>query len=129
MAKGKILVMDDEDLVRNVAGKMLEFLGYEVVMAREGREAVTLFQGARDSGSPFDAVILDLVVPGGLDGGKTLAELLRIDPNTKGIISSGYGDAAPPGTSSEGQVATIGKPYELKKLGETLDRVLAASHA
>lgn len=129
MAKGKILVMDDEDLVRNVAGKMLEFLGYEVAQAREGGEALRLYQAARDKGAPFDAVILDLVVPDGLGGAQTLSELLRIDPAVKGIISSGYGDAAPEGTASEGQVATIGKPYELKKLGATLDRVLAASHA
>jgi DNA-binding NtrC family response regulator len=129
LAKGKILVMDDEDLVRIVAGKMLEFLGYEVVLAREGREAISLFQSHRSSGNPFDAVVLDLVVPGGLDGRSTLAELLRIDPNTKGVISSGYGDAAPAGTASEGQVATIAKPYELKKLGETLDRVLSGSPA
>lgn len=129
MAKAKILVMDDEDLVRTVAGKMLEFLGYEVVLAREGNEALALFRRHRDEGNPFDAVILDLVVPDGLDGGRTLAELLRIDPHTKGIISSGYGDAPPPGMGSEGQVAVIGKPYELKKLGSILDQVLSASPA
>lgn len=121
--------MDDEALVRNVAGKMLEFLGYEVVLAKEGREAVSLYQAHKASGAPFDAVILDLVVPDGLDGGKTLAELLQIDPAVKGIISSGYGDNAPAGAKAEGYVAMIGKPYELKKLGETMERVLAASPA
>ena len=129
LAKGKILVMDDEDLVRNVAGKMLEFLGYQVVLTKDGREAVTMYQRNMDIGTPFDAVILDLVVPGGMGGGETMAELLRIDPGAKGIISSGYGDNAPQGAKSEGHVAVIGKPYELKKLGETLDRVLSASHA
>jgi CheY-like chemotaxis protein len=129
LAKGKILVMDDEDLVRNVAGKMLEFLGYMVVLSREGQEAVRLYESHRSSGSPFDAVILDLAVPDGMGGRETLAELLRIDPNVKAIISSGYGDAAPAGTASEGQVAAIGKPYELKKLGEVLDRVLSGSPA
>jgi two-component system, cell cycle sensor histidine kinase and response regulator CckA len=121
--------MDDEDLVRNVAGKMLEFLGYEVVMAREGREAILLFESHRQAGAPFDVVILDLVVPAGLDGAKTLSELLRIDPHVKAIISSGYGDSAPSGATAEGHVAMIAKPYELKKLGEMLDRVMAASHA
>lgn len=129
LAKGKILVMDDEDLVRNVAGKMLEFLGYQVVLSREGREAISIYQHNLDSGAPFDAVILDLVVPGGLGGGETLAELLRLDPGVKAIISSGYGDNAPQGSKSEGHVAMIGKPYELKKLGDTLDKVLSASHA
>jgi two-component system, cell cycle sensor histidine kinase and response regulator CckA len=121
--------MDDEDLVRNVAGKMLEFLGYEVVMAKEGREAILLFESHRNAGAPFDAVILDLLVPSGLDGAKTLAELLRIDPHVKAIISSGYGDSAPTGAVAEGHLAMIAKPYELKKLGEVLDRVMAASHA
>lgn len=121
--------MDDEDLVRTVAGKMLEFLGYQVVLSREGREAISLYQSSLDAGTPFDAVILDLVVPGGLGGGETLAELLRLDPGVKAILSSGYGDNAPQGAKSGGYVAMIGKPYELKKLGETLDRVLAASHA
>lgn len=129
MAKGKILVMDDEDLVRNVAGKMLEFLGYQAILAREGREAIRLFESHRNSGSPIDAVILDLVVPGGMGGRETLAELLRIDSNVKGIISSGYGDAASGDAASEGQVAAIGKPYELKRLGEVLDRVLSGSPA
>lgn len=129
MVKGKILVMDDEDLVRNVAGKMLEFLGYQVVMAQEGREAITLFESHRNAGAPFDAVILDLVVPGGLGGADTLAELRRLDPQVKAIISSGYGDTAPTGATPEGQVATIAKPYELKKLGEMLDRVRAGSPA
>lgn len=117
--------MDDEDLVRNVAGKMLEFLGYEVVLARDGVEAIALYQSGRASNSPYDAVILDLQVPGGMDGARTLAELLRMDPNVKGIISSGYGDQPPEGAVPEGQVATIAKPYELKKLGALLDEVLA----
>lgn len=118
--------MDDEELVRKVAGKMLEFLGYQVVMAREGREAIALFESHRAAGSPFDAVLLDLLVPGGLDGADTLAELLRLDPQVKAIISSGFGDSAAP---TEGALASISKPYELKRLGETMDRVMAASHA
>lgn len=121
--------MDDEDLVRNVAAKMLEFLGYEVAMSRDGREAIALYQTRRAAGIPFDAVILDLVVPHGMGGAQTLGELLRIDPDTKGIISSGYGDATPEGMNVSGHAAIIAKPYELKKLGETLDRVLNGSPA
>lgn len=125
MGKGRILIMDDEDMVRAVAGKMLQFLGYEVVQAREGGEALGLFRAARDVGTPFDAVILDLNVPGGMDGTATLAELLRLDPDAKCIISSGYGDRAPKGPAPAGHLAVISKPYELKTLGEVLEGVLA----
>jgi two-component system cell cycle sensor histidine kinase/response regulator CckA len=126
--KGNILVMDDEDIVRTVAGKMLEFLGYRATLARNGEEAVEMYQTYKASGRPFDAVILDLVVPAGMDGAKTLAELLRIDPGVKAIISSGYGDA-PPGVSIEGNAGTIAKPYELKTLEAALRKVLGERKA
>lgn len=121
--------MDDEDLVRNVAGKMLEFLGYETALAGDGQAAIELFKQAQAAGKPFDAVILDLLIPNGLGGAQTLAELLRLDPGVKGIISSGYGEATPDGVALSGQAASIGKPYELKKLRETIERVLNPSHA
>lgn len=121
--------MDDEDLVRNVAGKMLEFLGYEVALAREGGEAVDIFRNRLAAGTPFHAVILDLVIPGGMGGAQALEELKRIDPAVKGIFSSGYGETAPDGMTLAGHAAIIGKPYELKKLRETLERVLLPSQA
>lgn len=125
LAKAKILVMDDEDLVRNVAGKMLDFLGYQSVGARDGREAVQLYESHRAAGAPFDAVILDLLIPGGMGGAETLSELLRIDPAVKALISSGYGDQAPTGPAAGGHVGVISKPYELKKLGTTIEEVLS----
>lgn len=121
--------MDDEDLVRSVAAKMLEFLGYEVATAKEGGEAIDLFKSRRSAGAPFDAVILDLIIPNGIGGAQTMAELLRIDPDVKGIISSGYGESGPEGVALSGHAAIIGKPYELKKLRETLERVLQTSRA
>lgn len=125
MAKAKILVMDDEDMVRNVAGKMLEFLGYQAVGARDGEEALRLFKSHRDAGSPFDAVILDLLIPGGLGGAETLSQLLRIDPAVKALISSGYGDQAPTGPAAGGHMGVISKPYELKKLGAVIEEVIS----
>lgn len=115
--------MDDEDIVRTVAGKMLEFLGYRAVLAKDGEEAMQLYKLQKDSGRPFDAVILDLVVPKGMDGARTLQELLRIDPGVKAIISSGYGEAAP-GVDLQGHSGAIAKPYELKTLGAALDKIL-----
>jgi CheY-like chemotaxis protein len=128
LAKGKILVMDDEDLVRTVAGKMLEFLGYEVVLAGNGEEAVSLYASHRDSGKPFDAAILDWLVPEGMDGFRTMEHLRRLDPEAKGILSSGFSEQDQDATkTAAGFTAVIGKPYELRTLRETIESVLSKS--
>ena len=127
--KGKILVMDDEDLVRNVAGKMLEFIGYQVITARNGEEALTLYHSHRSAVQPFDAVILDWMVPDGLDGFKTMERLRAMDPDAKGILSSGYPDQDEETRTAAGFSAVIGKPYELKTLKEILERVVGKAPA
>lgn len=129
MAKGKILIMDDEDLVRSVAGKMLEFLGYQVQSARNGEEALTLYHSHKSAGQPFDAVILDWMVPDGMDGFKTMARLRAMDPEAKGILSSGYPDQDAEARTSAGFSGIIGKPYELKTLRETMEKVLGRAPA
>lgn len=129
MAKGRILIVDDEDLVRAVAGKMLEFLGYEAVMARSGEEAISLYESNRASGQRFDAVILDWMVPGGMDGFKTMERLRALDPEAKGILSSGYPEQDAEPRIAAGFTDMIGKPYEIKTLRETLERVLGKAPA
>jgi CheY-like chemotaxis protein len=124
VVKGKILIMDDEDLVRAVVGKMLEFLGYQGVMSRSGEEAVALYQTHQEAGRPFDAAILDWMVPAGMDGFKTMERLLALDPNAKGILSSGYPEQDSEARIAAGFADVIGKPYEIKTLRETLERVL-----
>ena len=117
--------MDDEDIVRTVAGKMLEFLGYEAVLVRSGEAAVETYQAHQASGKPFAAVILDWLVVDGMDGFKTLERLRRIDPGVKGILSSGYPEQDQgAATLSAGFASVIGKPYEMKTLKETLERVV-----
>ncbi|MBW8888097.1 MAG: response regulator [Fibrobacteres bacterium] len=129
MAKGKILIMDDEDLVRSVVGKMLEYLGYQAVMAASGEDAISLYQSHRAAGQPFDAVILDWMVPGGMDGFKTMERLRAIDPDAKGILSSGYPEQDAAARTAAGFLDVIGKPYEIKTLRETLERVLGSTPA
>ena len=120
--------MDDEDLVRTVAGKMLEFLGYEAVLARNGEEAVEIFRSHREARQPFDAAILDWQVPEGMNGFKTMEQLRSIDPEAKGILSSGYSDQDQDATSlAAGFAAVIGKPYEMKTLRTTIEQVLGLS--
>jgi CheY-like chemotaxis protein len=82
--------MDDDDAVRELAAEMLQFLGYEVCTAAEGAQAVTLYGSSREEGRPFDAVIMDLTIPGGMGGAEAITILRRLDPQIKAIVSSGY---------------------------------------
>jgi CheY-like chemotaxis protein len=129
VVKAKILIMDDEELVRSVVVKMLEFLGYQAVTARSGEEAISIYQSHRAAGQPFDAVILDWMVPGGLDGFKTMARLRSIHPEAKGILSSGYPEQDAEARTAAGFLDVIGKPYEIKTLRETLERVMGKAPA
>ena len=129
MIKGKILIMDDEDLVRSVVTKMLEFLGYQAVTTRSGEEAISIYRSHRAAGQPFDAVILDWMVPGDLDGFKTMERLRAIDPEAKGILSSGYPEQDAGARTVAGFIDVIGKPYEIKTLRETLERVMGKTPA
>ena len=123
--KGKILVMDDEEAVREVAGNMLKFLGYKVEFARDGIEAIELYKKAKESGKPFDAVILDLTVPGGMGGKEAFGKLLEIDPEVKAIVSSGYSnDPIMADYKEYGFRGVVAKPYKLRELSEELHRVI-----
>ncbi|MGQ9499008.1 MAG: response regulator [Dissulfurimicrobium sp.] len=91
-ASGMILVMDDKETIRELMGKVLKSLGYEPYLTRDGKEAIRIYKGARDEKRPFDAVIMDLTIAGGMGDKETIQELLRIDPNAKTIVSSGYSE-------------------------------------
>jgi PAS domain S-box-containing protein len=124
--KGKILVMDDEDLVREVVGKMVVYLGYEANLARDGAEAISIFAEAQKSGQPFDAVILDLTVPGGMGGKEAMETLLKIDPKVKAIASSGYSDDPVMAEFHKfGFSAIIPKPYRVMEAGKILHDIIA----
>jgi PAS domain S-box-containing protein len=90
----RILVMDDEPIVREVLCEILRHLGYRAVEAPDGESAVSLFRDARERGEPFDAVILDLVIPGGRGGEEILAVLRSIDPTIRAVATSGYSNAS-----------------------------------
>ena len=123
--QGRILVMDDEPLVREVVGKMLRALGYEPLLAQDGREALELYAREQASGEPLAAVILDLTIPGGMGGMATIQHLLAQDPQVKAIVSSGYGgDSIMAEFKSHGFRGVIAKPYRLEELGKVLHEVL-----
>lgn len=118
---GRILVMDDDDSVRSVAGWMLKTLGHDVEFARDGAEAIELYKAAGETGAPFTAVIMDLTVPGGMGGKETVKKLQEIDPNIKVIVSSGYSDDPVMANFTEyGFCSAIAKPYNLAELSRTL---------
>ena len=121
---GKILVMDDEDMVRNVTSSMLTTLGYEVETARNGVEAIKLYQQSSEAGKPYDAVILDLTIPGGMGGRETIEKLLAINPEIKAIVSSGYSnDPILSEYQKYGFCEVLVKPMMLGELSEVLKKL------
>jgi CheY-like chemotaxis protein len=123
--KGRMLVMDDDEAIRDVAGAMLRKLGYETASARDGAEAIDLYEKARKSGEPFDAVIMDLTIPGGMGGREAIRKLLEIAPDARAIVSSGYSnDPIMADYAAYGFAGVVGKPYKLKELSETVSRVV-----
>jgi CheY-like chemotaxis protein len=123
--RGRILVMDDEEIIRMVTGQMLKTLGYEVVFAENGEQAVDKYSDAMKSNKPFKAVILDLTIRGGMGGHETIKKLAEIDPDVNAILSSGYTeDPIVSNYMAEGFRAGLSKPYEIEELSNTLDRIL-----
>lgn len=118
---GRILVMDDEKVIRDLAERMLRRLGYEVCSAGDGAEAIRLYKEAGETGQPFDAVILDLTVSGGMGGKEALKKLLEIDPEVKAIVSSGYSnDPVMAEYRLYGFCDIISKPYEINEISKIL---------
>jgi len=117
--------MDDEDFVREVAGEMVESLGYSAEFASDGAEAIDLYGKALKSEEPFAAVIMDLTIPGGMGGKEAIRELLKIDPNAKAIVSSGYSsDPIMSDCKKYGFMGVIAKPYKISELGKTLQKII-----
>jgi CheY-like chemotaxis protein len=124
--QGRVLVMDDEEMVRRLAGLMLARLGYEAELAGDGVEALECYRRAQAEGRGFAAVIMDLTVPGGMGGREAIARLLELDPNARAIVSSGYSnDPIMAQYRSHGFRAVIAKPYTLQGLSQVLQRVVA----
>ena len=117
--------MDDDEKIREILCRMLGRLGYEADSASDGSQAIEKFVKAKESGRPFDAVILDLTVPGGMGGKETIEKLLRIDPQVKAIVSSGYSDDPIMANFKKyGFSEVIAKPYKVVELSKILQRVI-----
>ncbi len=122
---GKILVMDDEEMVRDVAVTMLDAMGYEGRAAKDGSEAVDAYVEAMKTDAPFDAVILDLTVPGAMGGKEAVRRLLDVDPDAKVIVSSGYSqDPILARYRDYGFSGVIAKPYQMGELAQAIRMLL-----
>jgi two-component system cell cycle sensor histidine kinase/response regulator CckA len=123
--QSRILLMDDEDAVRRLMGLVLQRMGHEVELVADGERAIEAYQNAKKRQRPFDLVILDLMVPGGMGGEQTLQGLRQIDLDVKAIAMSGY--ATEPillHYERYGFQGALNKPFENEKLKELLSRVL-----
>ena len=121
---GLVLIMDDDETVRELSGETLGFLGYQAISCADGKDAVALYEGNREAGSPFLAVILDLTVPGGMGGVEAARQILAIDPEAKLLVSSGYSyDPVMAGYQKYGFCGAVAKPYRAAELGHELSRL------
>jgi PAS domain S-box-containing protein len=127
-AKGRILVMDDDEMVREVVRQMLTLRGYEVEESVDGEGSVALYQANMEAGTPFDVVIMDLTIPGGMGGKEAVRELLKIDKDAKVVVSSGYSDDPVMANFKEyGFVAAMKKPFEFARLGKMVHLAMVGS--
>ena len=126
--RGGVLIMDDEEMVRKVCAEILKRSGYEVESVSDGRQAVERYEQRFKGGKGFDAVILDLTVPGGMGGTEAVQHILRIDPNAKVLVSSGYSnDPVMADYANYGFCGLVPKPYSLQSLADAVNGLIDRS--
>ncbi len=122
---GKILVMDDEEDVRKIIGEMLSLLGYKVHFAKDGAEAMRKYFRAGKTSHPFDLVLMDLTIPGGMGGKQTIKKMLKKDPAIKAVVSSGYSDDPVMSDFKKyGFKGVIKKPFKIEELSKVIDEAI-----
>ena len=113
--------MDDEEEIREIGREILEQMGYKVQTALDGRQTIKLYRKAMQDNTPFDFVIMDLTVPGGMGGKETIKELLELDPSATVIVSSGYAnDTIMSDYKQYGFSGMVPKPYKIEEVSEIL---------
>lgn len=121
----RIMVMDDEKMLRDVAYAQLTILGHEAILVNDGAQALNRYQELLDAGTPVDIVIMDLTIPGGMGGQEAAEKLLQIDPSAKIIVASGYSnDPAMANYRDYGFSAAVAKPFDLQQLSNAIASIL-----
>ncbi|MBN2809917.1 MAG: PAS domain S-box protein [Deltaproteobacteria bacterium] len=127
MSPGSVIIMDDEEIIREVVEGMLSAAGYKVLQAEDGQEALRLYENANRSDSPVTLIIMDLTIPGGMGGQQTAQKILQINPQAKIIVSSGYAnDPIMADYAEYGFCAALAKPFQLQELKQTIAKALSS---
>src|SRR5579885_1567515 len=125
VGKGKVLVMDDEKMIREITERMLDLIGYEGECAKDGMEAIEIYKRAKEENRSFNAVIMDLTIPGGIGGKEAIERLISIDPDVRAIVSSGYSDDKVMSEYEKyGFKGVLPKPYNIEGLSKVLHKVI-----
>ncbi|MFY9982478.1 MAG: response regulator [Methanoregula sp.] len=123
--KGKVLLMDDEEIILDVSREVLRFLGYDAAFAKEGGAAIGLYRQENEAGRPFDLVIIDLTIPEGMGGRETVEKLRSYDPGVKAIVSSGYtNDPVMQDYANYGFSGRLTKPYRINEMKTLLESMI-----
>jgi len=126
---GRIMLMDDDESIRESVGELLKFFGYEVETACDGAEALELYRKFKEMERPFDVVIMDLTIPGGMGGKEAIQKLIEIDPDARAIVSSGYSnDPVMAEFRKYGFRGVVAKPYNFEELNDTLKKIIDKSN-
>jgi two-component system cell cycle sensor histidine kinase/response regulator CckA len=117
--------MDDEALVRNVVQTMLKKVGHDILLVKDGMEALQVYREAMANDIPIDLIIMDLTIPGGMGGKETVQKILEIDTEAKVIVSSGYStDPVMANFKDYGFASAIVKPYKLSDLTQVINQLI-----
>jgi PAS domain S-box-containing protein len=128
--RGRILVMDDEQCICRMVEDALTQFGYEVTVVQDGQAAIDLFSEALTSGENFDAILLDLTIPGGMGGKEAIQHLRRLDPHVKAIVTSGYSDdPIMSDFQAYGFQGILVKPYKIIDLAKTLESLCSSPNS
>jgi two-component system cell cycle sensor histidine kinase/response regulator CckA len=127
--KKRILVMDDEEMIRDFLAKALRHIGYDIELCQNGEEAIQIYRKAIHENNPFDAVIIDLTIRDGMGGKEAMQKLLEMDPDVKAIVTSGYSSEPILSYYHEyGFMGALPKPFRIKELTELLNKILLKNH-
>ncbi|MEZ7893395.1 MAG: PAS domain S-box protein [Candidatus Wallbacteria bacterium] len=126
--KKRVLIMDDEVEIRNVTGQLLTHMGFDVMLAADGNEAITHYKKVHSTDEAFDVIVVDLTVPGGMGGMETITKIKEFDPKVKAIAASGYfngGDTTAATEKLNSMFKTyINKPYKIQELIKVINSVI-----
>ena len=123
---GRILVMDDEEVIREVCVELLTDRGYDVESVADGQAMLEHYRAALQQGAPYSLVIMDLTIPGGMGGKEAMAALLKIDPQAKGVVCSGYSnDPVMADFKAYGFQGSCAKPFQFTVLTQVVKEVLS----